>query len=355
MFKIHIYCLIAFTLFVKCSKNIEKQQIECDCETVTSDMFLSKNSGYRFYDEAFHNLDTRTDEYSRSGKYAVKIDSTKPYSLTYTINKVKAKEHFRVSCWRYTKSCANSSIIASANEMDVFYSAQRTSIKESQSDWEQLVMDIIIPNKADNHDLKIYLYTKDSIAIFDDLKIEYLSRNVKGSPNQTSSFTDSRDGNIYRTVKIGDDWWMAENLKFSNCTNCCFYENNECLYNEYGMLYSYFDAINIAPHGWRLPSDDDWMRLEENIGISSVDVVKYGNRGTNNSYILNEFGTSGFDSKKSGAYSNGFYNLERAAYYWTSSEIDSAHAYCREINHWANIGKFKDDKSMRFSVRCIKQ
>lgn len=88
--------------------------------------------------------------------------------------------------------------------------------------------------------------------------------------------------------------------------------------------------------------------------MNSAEVTLYGNRGYDETTLLREFGSSGFNTKLAGAWGGGFYNLHRAAFFWSSTEIDQSNAYCREISDRLSIGRFKDRKTLKFSVRCIK-
>jgi len=84
---------------------------------------------------------------------------------------------------------------------------------------------------------------------------------------ETGSFTDPRDGKIYKTVKIGDQWIMAENLVYKPDTgNFWAYENNDSNIAIYGYLYDWETAMNIAPEGWHLPSRDEWNALQKSLG-----------------------------------------------------------------------------------------
>lgn len=97
---------------------------------------------------------------------------------------------------------------------------------------------------------------------------------------ETGKVTDI-DGNTYKTVKIGNQWWIAENLKVTHYRNgdaipevtdneqwknlnsgaYCAYDNNESNAAVYGYLYNWYamnDSRNIAPEGWYVPSDEEW-------------------------------------------------------------------------------------------------
>jgi uncharacterized protein (TIGR02145 family) len=84
---------------------------------------------------------------------------------------------------------------------------------------------------------------------------------------ETDTFTDPRDGKIYRTVKIGDQWIMAENLAYKpDKGNFWAYDNNDSNIAIYGYLYDWKTAMNIAPEGWHLPSKGEWDALQKSLG-----------------------------------------------------------------------------------------
>ena len=152
---------------------------------------------------------------------------------------------------------------------------------------------------------------------------------------------------------------MAENLKFKTENNSFVYNNIDSNIKRLGRLYTWESANQSVPNGWALPTDEDWKRLEKYLGMPDSSLDKYGNRGTDITIALREFGYSGFNAKLVGIGTDcavsGFYNLNRSTCFWAATEIDSQHAWCREINHWTDIGRFKDNKEMKFSVRCIKK
>ena len=71
---------------------------------------------------------------------------------------------------------------------------------------------------------------------------------------------DSRDGQIYKTVKIGSLTWMAENLNYETENSYC-YKDNEANCSKYGRLYPWSAANSACPTGWRMPSQTEWISL----------------------------------------------------------------------------------------------
>lgn len=119
----------------------------------------------------------------------------------------------------------------------------------------------------------------------------------------SGTFTDSRDGNVYKWVRIGTQVWMAENLNTSKFLNgdvipivvhnrqwsylttaaCCNYENNDNFGETFGRLYNWFavsDNRNMAPSGWHIPSHDEWSILINKLGGENIAGGKLKATGT---------------------------------------------------------------------------
>ena len=199
------------------------------------------------------------------------------------------------------------------------------------------------------------------------------------------------DGNTYQTVKIGDQWWMAENLKVKHYNNgneilniaineadsvwedCligayCFFEDSI-----YGNLYNHMaleDSRKIAPEGWHIPSDAEWKKLEEYIGMSQQQTENYAWRGSNEAEkLMNEsligwpqasiaYGSNlyGFSALPGGCrLHNGYTNQEKnTAFFWTSDVISNQTIYRSLDAQKKNIFRQKIYRAYGMSVRCVK-
>lgn len=177
----------------------------------------------------------------------------------------------------------------------------------------------------------------------------------QGSSAQTNTtFTDTRDGQTYRTVQIGSQVWLAENFRYNVSGSIAYnYDNNNIA--THGRLYNWQQALNAVPSGWRLPTDDEWKQLEINSGMSSTEANSYGDRY--NSVVATKLligGSSSLDLTLSGymPYTT-FYNLNISGHYWTSTTYPNNSAYGRNIDY-SKIGRYGTATGAFQSVRLIK-
>jgi uncharacterized protein (TIGR02145 family) len=229
----------------------------------------------------------------------------------------------------------------------------------------------------------IYLFT---VHCSDDSK--------QTEPSETGTLTDI-DGNVYKTIKIGDQWWMAENLKVTRYRNSdpipnvtdnsngewsnlstgayCAYNNDESNVATYGRLYNWYavnDSRNIAPEGWHVPSDEEWKQLEMFLGMSQSQADNSGRRGTDEGGNMKEDGTAYWSSPNTGAANksgfcalpgdcrniNGyFFYMGRYAYFWSSSEYNNSYAWYRLLHYsYSPIYRYYLHKQYGFSLRLVR-
>ena len=184
-------------------------------------------------------------------------------------------------------------------------------------------------------------------------------RCIEGALEQNfsySQFVDDRDDQIYKTVKIGKQVWMAQNLNLSLGGSYC-YNNDDANCAIYGRLYEWSDAVNICPEDFHLPEDQEWLELK-NFVTNNGD----GRIGTDLRSVDNWKGNPGADLFGLGLVPSGYYDRETGefarlgerAYLWSASEVNSDSA-----THWAVVGdaeyltKATVYKKKARAVRCV--
>ena len=200
---------------------------------------------------------------------------------------------------------------------------------------------------------------------------------------QPETVTDF-DGNIYSTVKIGNQIWMGENLKvtkyndgtaiplvtdttaWSDLTTpvYCWHSNDEATYkNPYGALYNWYTVSTdkLCPEGWHVPSDTEWTQLTDYLGGADVAGGKLKETGTThwnspNYGATNESGFTGLPGGHHGFYSGLFYRLGTDGFFWSATEDSSSHAWGRCLRYnVAYVMRNRYSSSwFGFSVRCLK-
>jgi uncharacterized protein (TIGR02145 family) len=229
----------------------------------------------------------------------------------------------------------------------------------------------------------------------------------KGKDSNVDLTLKDFDGNIYKTVQIGAQVWMAENLRTSHYADgtaiqlvedgavwdalemtdkaMCYYNNSTINKDIYGALYTWAAAMNGAassaaspgsvqgacPDDWHLPSDAEWKELEIYLGMKQDDADRPGFRGTNEGSKLAgdsslwtdealeniaAFGTSGFNALPAGYNYNGtFSHLGIGTDFWSSTESGDEYAWIRFLFIYnSDVYRFTENKNNGYSVRCIK-
>ena len=148
----------------------------------------------------------------------------------------------------------------------------------------------------------------------------------------TDSLVDERDGQIYKTVIIGESVWMAENLNFIIKKSWCYASKEENC-QEFGRLYFFDAALQACPTGWHLPSDDEWKELEIHLGMTEAEVNKTNTwRGTDQGKKLLSDTSLGFNILLGGYRNPPSNNMLKGmqAFFWTST-FQNGVAYMRQF------------------------
>jgi uncharacterized protein (TIGR02145 family) len=212
------------------------------------------------------------------------------------------------------------------------------------------------------------------------------------------------DGNIYGVVTIGFQTWMAENLRTTRYADeseiplvegtsswdnllttdkaYCWYDNSVDNRDMYGGLYTWAAAMNgaassdanpsgvqgVCPDGWHLPSDDEWIQLEQYLGMEAAELYSSNWRGTDQGGQLKEDGFAHWNSPNTEATNSSrftalpggsrtssgiFDGLGKWVFYWSTTVNTGSYAWIRFLNYDYG-GVFRDDLDTRigFSVRC---
>ena len=198
-------------------------------------------------------------------------------------------------------------------------------------------------------------------------------------------FKDARDGQIYKSVKIGNQVWMAENLNYDynegTAKSYCYNDEQESC-AKYGRLYTWAAAMDsagvfgdggegcgflvtcsatepvrgVCPESWHLPSDTEWKTLFTAVGGTTVAGTKLKSKSGwyNNGNGTDEYGFSGVPAGNRDR--EGLYNdAGKGARFWSSTERGSFPAYLWIFSYGnTTVSSGYHDKFFGYSIRCIK-
>lgn len=196
-----------------------------------------------------------------------------------------------------------------------------------------------------------------------------------------NTITDPRDGEVYATVTIGSQTWMAENLRYNASGSWLNLAN---LSSSYGRLYNWVTVMNgslasssspsgvqgVCPSGWHVPSDNEWNTLGMALGMPSSGTTASGDwRGTHATGMKSIIGWSnngngtnfsGFNVFPAGLYYSGnsgiFSSLGEFAYFWSSTEYAPVFVWYRLLySSYPSVNRYSRSKDeYGFSCRCVK-
>ena len=227
----------------------------------------------------------------------------------------------------------------------------------------------------------LFSQTKEMMVTKKDGSVEYIPiveiDNLKFIDLGNTGSVDDIDGNTYKTVKIGNQWWMAENLKVTKYRSgvaipqipdnsewsiretpaYCYYDNNSQYAEDYGALYNWYAVIrsDLPPEGWKIPSYKDWLILIEFLGDVGGEKLKstwgwdFEGNGTDD-YNFSAL-PAGFRDEDGNFTDMGYY-----ADFWSASEKVSNSAWDGALLFDdAEINQCDYDVRGGFSVRCIRK
>ena len=189
------------------------------------------------------------------------------------------------------------------------------------------------------------------------------------------------EGTIYSTVLIGNQWWMAENLRTATYANgepipnvtsntawvelssgaWCNFDNNVANDGVYGKMYNWYTTVDprgLCPAGWHMPTDAEWTVLIDYLGGP---VVAGGKMKSITGWVGNNFGAtnesnfSGLSGGRRSEFMGGFIDVGNIGYWWSSSEESAASGWATYL-YYINSGANVYDYGKRFghSVRCLR-
>jgi uncharacterized protein (TIGR02145 family) len=184
------------------------------------------------------------------------------------------------------------------------------------------------------------------------------------------------DGNVYKTIQIGNQTWMAENLKTSRYNNgdsinkplnwsgdkagaYSIYGDDPANDAVYGKLYNFYtitDPRGLCPTGWKVPSYDEWIVLTNYLGGYQVAGAKLRETGVNHwAHDYTATNESGFTALPGGWWNGAFNELRDHGYFWTSSNTSEGPWFWMIYGDYQDVSMSRGAPEDGFSVRCMKK
>ena len=192
---------------------------------------------------------------------------------------------------------------------------------------------------------------------------------LQSKAQEMGTFTDSRDGHVYKTVKIGTQTWMAENLAFKIGGGGYWKSDDISDFTKYGYLYTWGMANKACPASWHLPTDEEWTILTNFLGFEDVAREKLV---SSSAWVLSKkqakdmiegSNSSGFNAMPAGFYDYGSKYLKpgirgmgQECTWWSSTPWNNVEYWTRSINYLnSKVNRYPKEQILGCSVRCIKE
>jgi|GEM_PF-2329758 len=182
-----------------------------------------------------------------------------------------------------------------------------------------------------------------------------LSTMIWGQTYQSDLFTDSRDGQTYSTVKIGEQVWLAQNLNYATEKGSWPIQSDSAGL-QFGRFYTWEAAKEAVPVGWHLPSKQEFEILAATLGVT--DLPNWDDLYP----LLIEGGISGFNVQLTGSHNEAYSKRGQTASFWSSEEgwlsriipfLENPWRLSVRAPNYVNIGSGADS-DYGFNVRCIR-
>ena len=299
-------------------------------------------------DEAISSSSAK-DEVSSSSKKVESSSSTKT-DVSSSSTKIESSS----SSVNVKESSSSSKVESSSGKDDVSSSSQNvqssssdkpveSSSSKAKSSSSEISSSSVKPAESSSSE------SSSSVKLVESSSSEYSSSSVIETSSSSlvatgvcktdledhctyGSLYDERDGQTYKTVKIGEQWWMAENLRYNDVDptllKCQNNKNENC--DTYGYLYSRKAALQGCPTGWRLPVGTDFTQLkkfvDENTDKAIGQSLRSQNGGWDNTGIGRGSDSFGMNLLAGGGYDNiyGFFDMSKNALFWQGDSVKTA-------------------------------
>ena len=219
-------------------------------------------------------------------------------------------------------------------------------------------------------------FRSSSSTLVEDLSSSSAKETGSEYDATANTLKDLRDGKVYKTVKIGDQVWMAENLNFETDSSFC-YSDSAYFCAMHGRLYKWAAAVGksesecgygntcslpsgdvqgVCPSGWHLPSKAEFKSLIATVGEDSTagKVLKSASGWTAGGYGTDDFGFAALPAGTRG-HGGGYSGAYFLAFFWSSTEIDDNNVFNMYLTfNGDSVHQSGDIKDFAFSVRCVK-
>jgi uncharacterized protein (TIGR02145 family) len=202
--------------------------------------------------------------------------------------------------------------------------------------------------QGENDSLKSYIFVEDSAVA--------ACKTESTDDCEYGKLTDERNGQEYKTVKIGKQVWMAENLNYETDESYCYNDSAEYC-TKYGRLYTWSAALNACPTGWHLPSQNEGMTLYYSVGgrDTAAKMLKSVNGWNDDGAGTDSFGFSALPVGDRDEF-NDYENEGRFAGFWTSTEVNERYAAHIHLFYMDDDAALSTtfNKRYAYAVRCVK-